>query len=81
MNKNKNINVSIDCWPSDGRRPTHRQRHLVANSIPNPTLPHDPGNLCRTDKSRCLRVSFCPSLQQPIDMDEVRKKNLYCFIL
>ena len=31
-------------------------------------LPHDPGNLCRTDKSLCLRVGFCLSLLQPSNL-------------
>ena len=52
----------MECWPRDGQKTTHRLQILVPNSIPNPnptlyltpTLPHGPGNLCRTDKNRGL---------------------------
>ena len=63
------------------QKPTHRQRVLAPNSIPNPTLtltlPHNPGNFCRTDKSRCLWVDFCPSLLQvPVKKTPTMKETL-----
>ena len=81
INSNNNNNRKIaEQLTGKSHRQTHRHRHLVANSIPNPTLipnpyptpirnsasnpilpliltltlPHDPGNLCRTGKNLCL---------------------------
>ena len=50
-----------------GQKPTHRHRLLVRNSTPNPTptpnpnltrvtVPHDHGNLIKTDKYRSLGI-------------------------
>ena len=69
--------VFINCWPSEGQKPTHRQWLLVFNSIPNP----NPDPTLRSWKylsveltkvsQKNLWFGFCLSFAQPLYLSNI----------
>ena len=70
----------LNCWPSDGQKPTRRQRLLLPNSItdpdPNPASIPDPGNICRTDQTHKSELALaCCFSNHPLSSEREQYVN------